>query len=638
MPSRSSSSSSSSGSSSSSSIPKSSLKFEVRLTGKSSFDHWLYQLGNWAYGKGKVYDDMFEQGLKGDPNQDPDPNAQGFNSDERRNMWATVILTLDADEVKKVRTVRRGNVEKLIRAIAKMYDEKSEVNLDTMRKKIQTCRLHAFADLNAFFAQHEEYHKGFEDYKEKLTLGNMRFHMLAGLPSEYEPAKTALTLPNASYTWEEMKDYLRGYCARTKNCPGEVKDKNSKVFTTSDAVPQQQEACRNFARGKCKRGSGCRFSHAQHTQGVQGSGESKSDAGQGACFNCGKTGHLVANCTKPCGFCNEKGHSESACKDKKAAAKAIMEAKERAHATTTAPAAAAPVAAQQPQAEGTFCNIEVEGLPMPVSFTFCTAEEPAAGNSNAPASSIEILYDDYRPTTAAVTSQKAAAPEAAALAPHHGGALLDGESTVAKLRRRFPCAAHLFVISILISVFALLNCSYFSYSTDFDARTSMTFHENYRRKANMSVVPQPADFSLFDDEPHSQMCGPFRLPKPGGGCGTFRALANDYEEIDISPLQKTMSSAASAPYTYENDQSTPAWAEVACLLFSVIYLFSLPAAIFYAWIHKRGASIWRSTRRLLRRKFPIHRSSDWPGTCRFPSLQFRLPAVKGSHSRGRFGT
>ena len=70
-------------------------------------------------------------------------------------MWATVILTLDAEEVKKVRSVKRGCVEKLIRAIAKMYDEKSEVNLDTMRKSIQTCRLHAFPDLDAFFAQHE---------------------------------------------------------------------------------------------------------------------------------------------------------------------------------------------------------------------------------------------------------------------------------------------------------------------------------------------------------------------------------------------------------------------------------------------------------------------------------------------------
>ena len=138
-----SSSSSSSSSSGSSSNPKSSLKFDTRLTGKSSFDHWLYQLGNWAYGKGKVYDDNVRAGTQ-QPNQDPNPDGQDFNTDERRSMWATVILTLDSEEVQKVRSVRRGCVEKLIRAIVKMYDEKSEINLDTMRKKIQTCKLQCF--------------------------------------------------------------------------------------------------------------------------------------------------------------------------------------------------------------------------------------------------------------------------------------------------------------------------------------------------------------------------------------------------------------------------------------------------------------------------------------------------------------
>ena len=170
MPPRSASSSSSS--SSSSNDKKNTLKFDVQLTGKASFDHWLRQLGNWAYaiGKGEVYDGMFEQGLNGQPDQDPDPAVQDFHTPERRDMWATVILTLDEEEEKKVRTIRKGNVEKLIRAIVKMYDAKSEVNLDSMRKKLQTCKLHAFSDLNAFFAQHEEYHKGFEDYKEPLTL------------------------------------------------------------------------------------------------------------------------------------------------------------------------------------------------------------------------------------------------------------------------------------------------------------------------------------------------------------------------------------------------------------------------------------------------------------------------------------
>jgi hypothetical protein len=169
-------------------------------------------------------------------------------------------------------------------------------------------------------------------------------------------------------------------------------------------------------------------------------------------------------------------------------------------------------------------------------------------------------------------------------------------------------------------------------NTDFNARASAALQENFTLTADMTE--QPADFSLFDDVPHAQMCGPFHLPTLGGGCATFRALANDYEEIDISPLQKAMSSAASAPCAYENDQSTPAWAEAACLLFSVIYLFSLPAAICYVWIHKRGASIWRSTRRLLRRKFPSHRSSDWPRTGLFPSLRFRLRHTAKALTRG----
>ena len=120
-------------------------------------------------------------------------------------------------------------------------------------------------------------------------------------------------------------------------------------------------------------------------------------------------------------------------------------------------------------------------------------------------------------------------------APIGGGTLLDGKPTVAKLQR-FPLVAFLLLISIFIIIFAWLSYSYFSCSTDFDARASPALHENFTRTA---MNEQPADFSLLDDEPHAQMCGPFRLPTPEGGCGTFRALAaDDYDGlVNISTLQ-----------------------------------------------------------------------------------------------------
>ena len=433
--------------------------------------------------------------------------------------------------------------------------------------------------------------------------------------------------------------------------PGGHSTKSSRVYFTdqpgSSTSDRSTEACRKFAR---KKGDDCRFRHADPPSGSNGtSGKSNNDV---KCFTCGKGGHRASDCNEACSFCGKTGHGQAKCFALKKAAEAYQKAaQERSMTTTSAPATnttVQPAAGQQKEGakNASFCSISVDGLEIPIELdaSYCATEAAHDTGANGfdvvykthdigPESSFEVIYDEHKPSPVAVVSQEADAPSAAAFALERGGALQIGKSTVAQFRHPRAVFQILFFVSLLISIFALLSSSYFFYNADFDARASTTLHENFTHTADMNV--QSAVFSVFDDEPHTRICGPFRLLTPGGGCDTFRALASDYEEIIISPLQRQRNAA---PFVYENDQSTPVWAEAACLLVSVICLFSLPAAICSVWIHKMGASFWRSTRRLLRHKFPSHRSSDWPGTCRFPTLQFRLPAVKGTHSRGRFGT
>ena len=86
-------------------------------------------------------------------------------------------------------------MEKLIRAFQKLYKAKTETNLDKCRHQIDNAKLVNFDDLDSFFSFREERHAELAGYPgETFSESNKRYYLLKGLPTEYQPAKTAAPL------------------------------------------------------------------------------------------------------------------------------------------------------------------------------------------------------------------------------------------------------------------------------------------------------------------------------------------------------------------------------------------------------------------------------------------------------------
>jgi hypothetical protein len=189
------------------------LKFTARLDGISSWEYFIDSLQDHCFGKGQKYEDIVTQGLEGEPANDPPMNVPGYKTPPRRYLWATITAALAPHDRKKVKSIRRGDVEKLIRALKKIYDNKTETALDHDRSSLQTKKLHNFPDLDSYFTFHETTHKRIADHgdEEQLSEKLKRFHLFKGLPAEYEKPIASLKLPGSNYTWIEIKDYLRNF-------------------------------------------------------------------------------------------------------------------------------------------------------------------------------------------------------------------------------------------------------------------------------------------------------------------------------------------------------------------------------------------------------------------------------------------
>jgi transposase InsO family protein len=350
------------------------IKFKGKLNGKASYDFWDQQLKSWAYAKGKAYYDMYKLGVnETDATKDPPGNDDDddWNTAARREMWGAIFASLSQAEAKKIKTIGLGKVEQLIRAFKKLYNATSDVKYSSLLNSLDSFALTNAPDLDSYVAKHEEIHMELAKYNEALDTRKKLHYLIKGLPSEYNPATTALTLPNSNYDWEEAKDYLKLFLERNKNVPGKSKDRSSsRVFFTGD-TSNSSEMCRKFARGKCNKGDDCNYSHVKGAKQGKKSDKKKQQEQStgGKCFSCGLTGHQIKDCKVPCSFCGKTGHGESHCNAKKKASAAFKAAKERVHATDSTKQVEGATAASV--SDVSHFTVQVDDVDIPISFEGC---------------------------------------------------------------------------------------------------------------------------------------------------------------------------------------------------------------------------------------------------------------------------
>ena len=359
--------------------------FQIELGCKENFQYWSDKLQSFAYSRGKSYLKLYKQGMEGKAEDDENPDDD--DTEERREMWGAIYDTLSKEEVKVIRTIKLGAVEKILRAIKKLYEPKTDTDLDKHRSLLENTKLMNFPSLNAYITFFETLHTRMEDYKEPLTLGNKKYYLYKGLPADYGQAITALRLPGSNYGWEEVKDFLREFCETHANVPGSEMAKGNKdgsVFNTYEADQKEKEVCRNYARlGNCKFGQRCKFLHVDEPATKKG--KSTDDI---KCYACGQKGHRIQDCKEPCSFCGETGHGEKHCKIRAKAIEAYKKQGNSNAAYTTNDSSSSSAASSARVNESPWDSAHVIGeLP---NFTF-TARDIS---SDAYAQDFEVIYED----------------------------------------------------------------------------------------------------------------------------------------------------------------------------------------------------------------------------------------------------
>ena len=293
-------------------------KFRATLTGSSNYHAYWQKLESHFYGCGPEFSKFWHRAQRDESLSDPDPLPSVDDTNARRVAWETVFNSLSPKEAAKVKSIRIGAVEKLLRKIRVVYDAQSDASLDQLRRSYHGAKLAQYEDLAAYIAFLENCVAEFAKYGKELDLNDRKFRLLEGLPPDYDAAVTALRLPGSHFTWQQLTSYLFNYAATNSRIAGAVKVTKAadRVLSTTDT--SVTEVCRNFTNtGKCRFGKKCKYVHpelpADKRQTKAPPTPPKAPGRKTLkCFNCGGP-HHVRQCQQPCPYCNEKGHSEQRC-------------------------------------------------------------------------------------------------------------------------------------------------------------------------------------------------------------------------------------------------------------------------------------------------------------------------------------
>ena len=141
--------------------------------------------------------DMVNQGLTGDPADDPKPGDDGYdtgNTDVRRTTFSGIFASLDLSAIgPKIKNIKSGDVEKLIRQLRHEYKASNQARLGMIRSAVSVKRASDFPSVVA-------YSEWLETQYELLTVGgdvyneDQRKHtLLNGFPPSWGTLRTALT-------------------------------------------------------------------------------------------------------------------------------------------------------------------------------------------------------------------------------------------------------------------------------------------------------------------------------------------------------------------------------------------------------------------------------------------------------------
>ena len=103
-------------------------KFTAKLTCKKDYGNWKTKLLDLGFANGPKSNQIITQGFEGKVEDDPDPKADDWETQVRRDVWFAITNSCSPDVRAKHTRVTTGNCEAFIRSIKNEYDHQSETS------------------------------------------------------------------------------------------------------------------------------------------------------------------------------------------------------------------------------------------------------------------------------------------------------------------------------------------------------------------------------------------------------------------------------------------------------------------------------------------------------------------------------
>jgi hypothetical protein len=232
---------------------------------------------------------------------------------QRQGSWGLVTNALGSPLLARIDDIDLGETEDLLRRISEQFFRKTIGGLSTLRKELAETRLEDFTTIEYYFSKLFSRISRIERMQippRPYTEEEKAYFLMEGLPADYRTVKQSIKTARPPLTWQEMLTLIRDFAsdpsvvgttsktARRSNQVMIVDRNNARggeayqsegaftVHSLTGATPKgpdrSSEPCRDHAKGKCRRGHRCRFSH-------------------------------TATPALPCGYCGMTNHGEDRC-------------------------------------------------------------------------------------------------------------------------------------------------------------------------------------------------------------------------------------------------------------------------------------------------------------------------------------
>ena len=237
----------------------------------------------------------------------PVSKAPNIPKRNRIQLFVLIQSKLTPKIFARTKKIPMGDVENLLRSVRDMHYNNTMASEFSYREKLSRASLDNHDDIDELISYIEE------QRDILLTIGaaapeeEVIFHLFKALPRDYDSVVTVCKIPRQpKLTFEQIVTMLRNFALTNSNVPGTISP-NRKVHKDEvqtfqdDRARPRREACRNFLRGKCRRGANCLYSHdspPQH-QRIETNGSWRRDRPfQGTCNTCKQHGHRGENCPR----------------------------------------------------------------------------------------------------------------------------------------------------------------------------------------------------------------------------------------------------------------------------------------------------------------------------------------------------